>query len=526
MKVETLMVLWHGKEPVFSVDFHPSGKLASSGADNDVKLWQVGKKDDGVFVEYLCSLSRHSKSVNCVRFSPNGNFLASGSDDGFIFIWKHNPSATIPPDSTDKEIWTTFTPLRSKAQDVYDMAWSPDGGWMLAGSTDNSASIYHIKSNSCRHHFEHHSHYVQGVAWDPLGEYIASFSSDRTLRIYTRKKRKISAKKAKEASDGKKSGESGDVSAPKKVIDKWDLFQVVNKREYSKIGEKDSKNTNDIFSAKGKEKEKELLQHKMFMDENINTFFRRLTWSPEGSLLFVPTGVFKATPSDTPSNTTYIFSRHTLNKPLLHIPSGKPSIGVRCNPVLFKLWEDAPPSVNNIDSNTSSQQSSGINTSVFNLPYRIIFAIASTDCVAIYDTQRPHPLAYYSDLHYTNLTDITWSADGQILLMSSTDGYCSAASFAEGELGTPLPENEFPEAMKEAALLRQYVDEDIPSIPAVAPTSDPPTNGDDNSSHSKLKDDGVAAIASTRDTNKDIPKQPEKKQRRIAPTLVAPPSDK
>lgn len=38
MKAETLMVLWHSKEPVFSVDFHPSGRLASSGADNDIKV--------------------------------------------------------------------------------------------------------------------------------------------------------------------------------------------------------------------------------------------------------------------------------------------------------------------------------------------------------------------------------------------------------------------------------------------------------------------------------------------------------
>lgn len=29
-----------------------------------------------------------------------------------------------------------------------------------------------------------HNHYVQGVAWDPLGEYIATQSSDRTCRIY------------------------------------------------------------------------------------------------------------------------------------------------------------------------------------------------------------------------------------------------------------------------------------------------------------------------------------------------------
>ena len=35
-----------------------------------------------------------------------------------------------------------------------------------------------------------HAHYVQGVAWDPLGKYVASLSSDRTCRIYMNKPKK------------------------------------------------------------------------------------------------------------------------------------------------------------------------------------------------------------------------------------------------------------------------------------------------------------------------------------------------
>jgi WD40 repeat protein len=32
-----------------------------------------------------------------------------------------------------------------------------------------------------------HRHYVQGVAWDPLGYWVASQSADRTARIYAPK---------------------------------------------------------------------------------------------------------------------------------------------------------------------------------------------------------------------------------------------------------------------------------------------------------------------------------------------------
>ena len=31
-------VVWHEKQPVFSVDFHQSGRLASGGADNFVRV--------------------------------------------------------------------------------------------------------------------------------------------------------------------------------------------------------------------------------------------------------------------------------------------------------------------------------------------------------------------------------------------------------------------------------------------------------------------------------------------------------
>jgi WD40 repeat protein len=66
------------------------------------------RDEDGSFeAEPLASLTRHSKSVNAVRFAPCAELLASGGDgncfiqyllgvsyslaaaDGTIFIWKH-----------------------------------------------------------------------------------------------------------------------------------------------------------------------------------------------------------------------------------------------------------------------------------------------------------------------------------------------------------------------------------------------------------------------------------------------------
>lgn len=76
-------------------------------------------------------------------------------------------------------------------------------------------------------------------------------------------------------------------------------------------------------------------------------------------------------------------------------------------------------------------------TAMIGLPYRMIFAVATHDSVWIYDTQQGGPLCCFSNMHYASFTDLTWSSDGQTLMMCSTDGYCSVVVFDYGELGVP-----------------------------------------------------------------------------------------
>ena len=61
--------------------------------------------------------------------------------------------------------------------------------------------------------------------------------------------------------------------------------------------------------------------------------------------------------------------------------------------------------------------------------------MATLDAVVIYDTQSTRPIAFLGNLHYSFLSDISWSADGLLLMMSSQDGFCTYVEFEENELG-------------------------------------------------------------------------------------------
>ncbi|XP_015258010.1 PREDICTED: chromatin assembly factor 1 subunit B isoform X1 [Cyprinodon variegatus] len=393
MKVVTCEIAWHNKEPVYSLDFQHSTegrfhRLATAGVDTTVRLWRVEQGPDGkAVVEFLSNLARHTKAVNVVRFSPNGELLASGGDDAAILLWKLNDSkepeqAAVFQDEEDsqlnKESWSVVKTLRGHIEDVYDICWTRDGNFMISGSVDNTAIMWDINKGQKLSILNDHKSYVQGVTWDPQGQYVATLSCDRVMRVYsTHTKKKafcISKMSSGPLADG------------------------------------------------------EVKQYRMFHDDSMRSFFRRLSFTPDGSFLLAPAGCVEV--GESIINTTYIFSRKSLKRPVAHLPCPtKATLAVRCCPVYFELrtkkGEDGSPLPL---------------PNLFQLPYRMVFAVASEDSIFLYDTQQSLPFGLVSNIHYHTLSDLTWSSDGSFLAVSSTDGYCSFLSFSPGELGTPLKE--------------------------------------------------------------------------------------
>ena len=63
------------------IDFHPYGDFLSSGSgDTNLKLWDIRRK--GCIFTY----KGHSEAVTCLKFSPDGQWVASGGEEGAVKV--------------------------------------------------------------------------------------------------------------------------------------------------------------------------------------------------------------------------------------------------------------------------------------------------------------------------------------------------------------------------------------------------------------------------------------------------------
>lgn len=191
-----------------------SWRLATAGGDNNARIWMVHPNIPSPAamasaaavsgstavaphpprVEYLATLQRHSGVVNVVRFCPKGELLATAGDDGNVLFWvpsdRSRPgfgdvSTNLEGESQfEKEFWRVKLMCRATQQELYDMAWSPNGETLAVGGTDFVARIINVQDGHVIREISEHNHYVQGIAWDPLNEFIATQSSDRTVHVH------------------------------------------------------------------------------------------------------------------------------------------------------------------------------------------------------------------------------------------------------------------------------------------------------------------------------------------------------
>lgn len=95
-----------------------------------------------------------------------------------ICIYEHKPgpgSTVLGGGSTPNiENWRTRAVLRGHGNNVVDLGWSPDDSKLASASIDNAVCIWDAASGHLLKRLDFHTSFVKGLAWDPVGTYLAT----------------------------------------------------------------------------------------------------------------------------------------------------------------------------------------------------------------------------------------------------------------------------------------------------------------------------------------------------------------
>ena len=509
MRIEIPQIFWHGnRDRIMSIDFYPNTNLLiTSGAESEnkmfVKLWRIEQvtidtsisqppssvpilstgpqspfdenqpsanldtnlpetllrtltdpentSNSRIKPVFECELNgAHISTVNVCRFSPNGKYLATGSDDNTVIIWVQKSRPLNFGSSEEKICWSNYKILRGHSGDVYDLSWNPESKYLISGSVDNYCMIWNIEKAKCVNRFMDHEHFVQGVSWDPRNKYILTQSSDKSVRFYKNTNSKLEMKfiyinqlKRFEIKNNSNKNNTNLNSNNNNINNNIENNNKTNTNENALPQQQDIANNNNnnenkmpieeeqnkIKKEKDSNQKNVVTYHYYFADEDqCNTFVRRSSFSPDGKICLLVSGVMQNPQNKNELNfVVWGVSRKDFSRPQFYIPTlNKSSTCVRFCPLIFHKKDPDP------DNTTPA---------LLDLNYVMIFAIGTNDSVFIYGTDSIQPRYAITNIHYQSITDLAWNGD-KMLAVSSSDGYISFVIFEENELGVPYKPEE------------------------------------------------------------------------------------
>lgn len=154
---------------IWSVSWSPnSQRVASSSVDKTVQVWDATTGGNAF------TYRGHKNAVKAVAWSPDGTFIASGSDvpESKVQVWDANTGAQS----------LTYA---EHTGGIYAIAWSLNGKH-IASSSWQEVRVWDIlqPAGNTLNTYSAHTGAVHAVAWSSDGKRIASGADDMTVRIW------------------------------------------------------------------------------------------------------------------------------------------------------------------------------------------------------------------------------------------------------------------------------------------------------------------------------------------------------
>ncbi|XP_059456618.1 WD40 repeat-containing protein HOS15 isoform X1 [Corylus avellana] len=155
------------------VKWDPTGSLLASCSDDiTAKIWSM-KQD-----KFVHDLREHAKEIYTIRWSPTGPgtsnpnqqlVLASASFDSTVKLW-------------DVELGKLLYSLNGHRDPVYSVAFSPNGEYLVSGSLDRSMHIWSLKEGKIVKTYTGNGGIFE-VCWNKEGDKIAACFANNTVCV-------------------------------------------------------------------------------------------------------------------------------------------------------------------------------------------------------------------------------------------------------------------------------------------------------------------------------------------------------
>lgn len=237
---------------------------------------------------------------------------------------------------------------------MQDLAWSPDSSIMVSVGLDSGIIIWSGTTFEKIKRLDIHQSHVKGITFDPANKYFATASDDRTIKIV---------------------------------------------RYHRTAGNDMTFSLDTTVSAP-------------FSGSPLTTYFRRCSWSPDGS------HIAAANATNGPVATVAIINRGLWDSEINLIGHEGPIEVAAFSPRMFAKVKGSKQLVT-------------------------VIACAGQDkALSVWNTSNPRPIVVSQDVAEKAITDLAWAPDGQTVFASSLDGSIVVCIFEEGDLGYIISKDE------------------------------------------------------------------------------------